>query len=444
MKTKETFLLVTFMLMLGMLVSAQPYTLDEELKPTLLELKENQSGKGKLVITNTDLANKELFYHVKGHDMYEFLDVYVFSNVGNPDVKVDLAYNNWDDVQFSGNTGSAEDGIINFKLRAYDAFGLRIYPAKQPTNITIAISATDTSMTYLKSPFRKATKSELKDFEETKADSGLAEGSQGGSNTILYIIIGIGALIISLLVGILLGKRRSATLLLVLLGSISSAYSQRDSGMTWHDMDRYQEWLEYERRNREQGGIYTAAEWRDGINRANKFYGKLNDNVNQAVNLYEIANSLYKAHKNLGACMRSTPPPGMPSVPSFCITSDCERCFVNARNELNTNRYNLEKLKTIYDCTKNYIDLAIAFGNSFSSLPGGGGVAWGFERIKLEKSLNKLRGSYDKKYQELMEHQQQILMDLNECENRHGLRDWYDRFGYMVYEFNAMYYKRSS
>jgi hypothetical protein len=376
--------------------------------------------------------------------MYEFLDVYVFSTVGNPDLKVELTHNNWNDVQFSGNTGTAEDGIVNFKLRAYDAFGLRIYPASQKTNITIAVSASEPSMTYLTSPFRKATKSEIKDYENTESNSLSEAGTPRESNTVLYVIIGIGALIISLLVGILLGRRRSAVLLLTLLCSISSAYAQQDGGMTWHDTDSYQEWLEYQRRMREQGGIYTAADWRDGFRRADKFYGKLNDNLGKAVNLYEVANSLYKAHKNLGACMRSTPPPGMPSVPSFCETSDCERCFVDARNVLNTNRYNLEKLKTIYDCTKNYIDLAIAFGNSFSSLPGGGGMAWGFERIKLEKSLNKLRGTYDNKYQELMEIQQQLLMDLNECENQHGIIDWYDRFGYMIYEFNAMYYKRSS
>ena len=444
MKTKETFLAVAFIFISSMMVSAQPYTLDKNLKPILLELKQNENGKGKLVITNTDLNQKELYYHVKGHDMFEFVDVYVFSNIGNPNFKVELAHNNWKDVQFTETTSKAEDGIINFKLRAYDAFGLHIYPADEETNITIAIGATEPSMTYLDSPFRKATKAELGEAVESDTQVLAGTPSEGSSNMFLYIIIGIAALVIALLLGILLGRRKSATILIILLGSFSMLSAQRGGGATWHDVKQYQEWLKSQAESNRNGPWQRAGDVRDGVNRANRFFGDLSNKVNQAVDLYKVANSLYEAHKNLGSCMRSTPPPGMPSIPSFCESNECQQCFVDARTALNKNRYTLEKLKTIYDCTKNYTDVAIAFGNSFSSLPGGGGMAWGFERIKLEKSINKLKNSYDQKYQELMQHQQQLLMDLNDCENEHGLPDWYDRFGHLLYEFNAMYYKRSS
>jgi len=443
MKTKEAFLAIAFILIISMMASAQPYTLDKNLKPTLLELKQNENGKGKLVIANTDLGQEELYYHVKGHDMFEFLDVSVFSNIGNPNFKVELAHNNWNDVQFTETTSEAEDGIINFKLRAYDAFGLHIYPADQETNITIAVSATEPSMTYLDSPFRKATKAELGEAVESDTQVLAGTPAEDSSNMLLYIIIGIAALVIALLLGILLGRRKSATLLIILLGSFSMLSAQRGGGTTWHNADRYRDWLETQSAN--PGGPWRrAGDVRDGFRRADKFLGGLGKKVDQAVNLYKVANSLYEAHKNLGSCMRSTPPPGMPSIPSFCESNECQQCFVDARSALNKNRYRLEKLKTIYDCTKNYIDVAIAFGNSFSSLPGGGGMAWGFERIKLEKSINKLKVSYDQKYQELMQSQQQLLMDLNDCENEHGLQDWYDRFGHLLYEFNAMYYKRSS
>ena len=442
MKNDTFFWVLLLFGLCSLTVSGQPYTLDKELKPLLLELKQNENGKGKLVIANAYLNTEELYYHVKGHDMFEFVDVSIFSNIGNPNFKVELAHNNWNDIQFTETTSEAEDGIINFKLRAYDAFGLHIYPADQETNITIAVTATEPSMTYLDSPFRKATKAEL--GEEAESENQVLAGppSDDSSQMLLYIIIGIAALVIALLLGILLGRRKSATLLIILLGSFTMLSAQRGGGTTWHNPDRYREWLETQSAN--AGGPWRrAGDVRNGFRRADKFLGGLGQKVDQAVGLYSVAKSLYEAHKNLGSCMRSTPPPGMPSIPSFCESNECEQCFVDARRALNNNRYALEKLKTIYECTKNYTDVAIAFGNSFSSLPGGGGMAWGFERIKLEKSINKLKVAYDSKYQELMQSQQQLLMDLNDCENEHGLQDWYDRFGHLLYEFNAMYYKRS-
>ncbi len=156
------------------------------------------------------------------------------------------------------------------------------------------------------------------------------------------------------------------------------------------------------------------------------------------------AQNFYNKYKNLGNCMNSTPPPGQPRIPSFCPESDgeCASCFVNARSNFNEVRYKFEKLQTIYDCTKNYTDAAISFGDNVSGYHGVSGLAWQTKRFEVLESLKRLNKTYDSKRAELLRQLNESLMELNTCEMDHGIADWYDRFGVLFYDFMEMRYHR--
>lgn len=458
MKNIAFKIIITFTLLYSIDINlfAQPFTLDEDLKPTLLELKENNSGKGKLIIANADLNDKEQFYHVKGYTMFEYIDVWVFANFGNPNFKVDLVHHNWKDVAFTANTADAEDGIIRFRLRAFDPFGLKIYPSDDFANITIAIHASKPVKNYLESPFRKANAAEL-ETEQVEIEANLSKEDKISffNEGLIYMLLGLAIAIIGFLIYKL--KSKSMTIVLILIiPTISLAQDASFSVEIWENkflneddfgLDRtsYNDYLDRLKEAQIKGGNYRKyTNWEEDKKRVDTFLDQLNGKINTGVELYKATNAFFDAYQGLGSCLNTGPRPGAPKVPSFCEANGCSTCFIDARAALMENTYTLEMLKTIYDCNKNYTDVAIAFGNTWSSLAGGHGMAWGMKRIKIEKSIETLKKSYDKKYKELMTKRMQLLMELNNCEQQYGIKDWYDRFGYIIYQFDAQYYKRSS
>ncbi|MCD6660399.1 MAG: hypothetical protein LT105_09570, partial [Lentimicrobium sp.] len=86
---------------------------------------------------------------------------------------------------------------------------------------------------------------------------------------------------------------------------------------------------------------------------------------------------------------------------------------------------------------------SIAFGDDVSGIHGVSGIAWQAQRGKIENSVKELQAAYDSKLAELLAKLQQSLMEMAVCEEQFGTPDWYDRYGYMYYEFVAEKYKRS-
>ena len=118
-------------------------------------------------------------------------------------------------------------------------------------------------------------------------------------------------------------------------------------------------------------------------------------------------------------------------------------CFVNARRDFEEVRYLFVKLQAIYKCTMKFTNAAVSFGDNVSGVHGVSGLAWQNQKFKILKSVEELKKSYDKKYQELLVEMQKALMELNDCEAEHGIPDWYDRFGYMYYDFTKNQYQRN-
>lgn len=423
---------------------AQPYTLDEEIKPFRLELKDDKRREGaKGVAANSTIVSDPQYFYVKGMDMFQFIDVYIFANHDNPDLKVELVKNTWNEVEESASTRSSEKGIINFKLRTYGDFGFKVLPPAEKVNYTVVVYASPPVEEHLGSAFVK--KDDAEEAGESKADaSGSNSGgdSNGSSNIVLYILIGVALLVIGFL-GAKLMNRNKAALIVVLLSFTFSIPAnaqdpEGDDSTIELDIDdilaeeEYRDWVE----DRIDG---AGARVDEALDRLGEVGERIKDDKR-----YKTVRDLYDSYTGLGDCISSVPPPGMPRVPSFCETDDCSSCFTSARAKFNVNRYTFERLKVIYDCTKKFTDAALSFGDNVSGVHGVSGLAWQSERRKIEKSIKELEQAYDSKYKELLDAQKDALLELANCEEQHGLQDWYDRFGYMYYEFTALHYRRKN
>lgn len=440
MKIKQLYTTLICCLLFAGMAWAQPYTLDEEITPFKLELKKDSKVEGAMsVAANGTINDKPQYFYVKGCNMFQFIDVYIFSNFGDPDFSAELVRNTWDDVESDQSTSGSENGIINFKLRAEGDFGFKVLPAGKIINYTVIVFASAEVQEYLGSAF--------KTIDESESESGTSAVSAngGGSNTILYIALGVALLIIGFLAAKVLGRKKTAMILLLIgLTTYQTTNAQPgfgdDFGVEEVDLDDIRS-RQYEERLRELGrDIFDGAG--DAIDEGLDRLGEVGDMIEEEEH-YRTVRDLYDSYVGLGDCINSVPPPGMPRVPSFCTTDECGTCFSSARAEFNETRYTFERLKTIYTCTKTFTDRAIAFGDNVSGVHGVSGLAWQSEKRKIEKSVKNLQKTYDKKYLELLDKMKQSLMELNQCEASHGIPDWYDRFGYMYYEFTAMNYRRS-
>ena len=443
---KITIGLILIMLAHGLV--AQPYSLDETIKPIKLELKEDPEREGATAAAaNGTITDFPHHFFVTNCNMFQFIDLYIFSNFGNPDFKVDLVRNTWGDVEQSKNTASSEDGIINFKLRAEGDFGFKIFPGSEEINYTVVAYASPPVQEYLGSAFKKV---DMDDIDELNGGSSQNEKNGGGgnsdSNTILYILLGVALLVIGFLAAKVLSKNKASILIVLAIGISTQLMAQEEVIVLDPDVEEVDigdiRTAKYAERLRD---IFEGAgkDIDDGLGRLGKVGERIKEELEHSED-YKKIRELYDSYIALGACIHSTPPPSMPRVPSFCESNeDCASCFVTARDELNTNRYSFERLRTIYNCTKTFTDRALAFGDNVSGVHGVSGLAWQSERRKIEKSVKNLQKAYDAKYIELLEKQKAALMKINECEAKYGIQDWYERFGYMYYEFSAMNYKRN-
>lgn len=166
-------------------------------------------------------------------------------------------------------------------------------------------------------------------------------------------------------------------------------------------------------------------------------------------------------------------PPGMPQVPSTCgyeattaavagmgteneagrakaaaALADrkgrCLECFTPAYAELNAVRKKLENNRIVlanYTRVMNAIDDA---GRGLGGIHGGLGVVYMQRKVEWDGQRQRIGGIYDQRYAALLADLQAALRKIAACEGAvNGLESWYDRFGFMYYEFMAARYKRT-
>lgn len=142
-------------------------------------------------------------------------------------------------------------------------------------------------------------------------------------------------------------------------------------------------------------------------------------------------------------CVPDFTTPAEAMMPSGCGDNPgCASCYSESISRLNTVRKSLARLRCIYNNTKNFTDAAISFGDNVSGIHGVTGLAWQNERRGIEETLRHFEQTYDKKYQDLMGSLQTALNGISACEAQFGMRDWYQRFGFMYFEMMKEKYKR--
>jgi len=169
--------------------------------------------------------------------------------------------------------------------------------------------------------------------------------------------------------------------------------------------------------------------------------GALGDMFNAATS----ARDMYDASTNFSQneCTPDLSVSNQAMVPSSCADGGaCSECFLSAANELNFVRRQLARLSCIYSNTKTFNDAALAFGDNVSGIHAVTGLAWQTQRGDIVATFNHFKQTYDSKYTGLIGSLQRSLMAINDCEARFGMADWYQKFGFIYFEFMSDKYKR--
>lgn len=123
--------------------------------------------------------------------------------------------------------------------------------------------------------------------------------------------------------------------------------------------------------------------------------------------------------------------------------SACQDCFTDAREKMNFFRKQLARLNCIYQNTKNFTNSAVAFGDGASGMHAMTAIAWRRERVKIMASMTQLKQTYDTRYIEFIQGLKSALMEFDNCENKFGQGDWYQKSGFIYYEMMKERYKRN-
>jgi hypothetical protein len=145
-----------------------------------------------------------------------------------------------------------------------------------------------------------------------------------------------------------------------------------------------------------------------------------------------------------GACSPDFSASSGAMMPSTCAGNpSCSECYERAVGELNFIRRQLGRLSCIYSNTKNFNESAIAFGDNMSGIHAVTGAAWQSARGEIVAEFNHFKQTYDRKYTDMMGALQRALQSIGTCETQYGLPDWYQRFGFIYFEFMKDKYKRT-
>lgn len=429
-------------------VFGKPFTLDKNIEPLRLELTamENRPG-SKAVGVQGVTVEKGHYFYVKGHGMTQPVDVILEAPEGR-NLSLEIFLSTWAEPVKTGSTQTS--GIIAHKLTAYGEFGIRVQGPSLGTPYLLSIVAHPEVTPSLASPFKPA---EIPTEASTKPASIEELPSQSGA--LLYIVIGLLLIVIVLLVAIVLKKRGAAVIVLSLCSAswlaATSSPVDASAGETAEDYD-------YNHLRARAGGFEQpppASSW-EGMSteQADKAWSGGVKTIEYLTKLKEG----WDAYQALDTCMRIDSPPNMPLVPSFCTANEehdseggssvnlsgqsCSQCFTDSRMAFNKARLDLEKLRVIYSCTKKMSNAAVAAGDSMSGIHGYSGIVWQGMRHDIVRSVEQMEKAYDQKYPELIQKLQQSMVDMAICEAQYGTPDWYDRFGFIYFEFMRDAYKR--
>jgi hypothetical protein len=183
--------------------------------------------------------------------------------------------------------------------------------------------------------------------------------------------------------------------------------------------------------------------------RAEAAAGAIDDAIghfNTVMGLYNDAQDLYNASQTLsnGECSPDFSTSNNAMLPPGCSPrGECAECYRSAMGELNFVRRQLGRLGCIYQNTKNFTNSAIAFGDNASGIHAVTGLAWQQARGEIVQTMNHFKGTYDRKYIDMIGSLERALKAIDRCESQYGQAGWFQRSGFIYLEFLKDKYKRN-
>ena len=412
------FGLIVGIVMLGGFATAQaaPFTLDENLKPHELKFHEVEGHPGVLGTgAKGVLGNLPQYIVVNNMTVYR-QSLATIAATGDKPVTLDIVKNTWGEVLKHCEATADDSCDIDFRTGGDAGFKIS-GPAGASYELVLLAGGEHPVEETLKSPIYPVSKEEINKMGGNKKVADSEEKSDGSSFQTIVIAM-LSVLILLVLIGVVLLMKRKPTLqsflfLVFLAGTLLPYVSYAGAGLT-----------------------------NDGIFEESKAIGDIADKALKRLDVIEKGANLAKTW--LDKCEITGNPPGEPRIPSFCAGDEtCQQCYHDARTNFNKVRATLEKLRVIYACSTNFSKSAIAFGDSSSGIHAVVGLAWQQQKLEIQKSVTGLNKAYDHKYIELMKALNKSMTEMGACEQKYGVEDWYDRFGFVYYEFMKDKYKRA-
>jgi len=407
---------------------AQPFTTDDTLKPFKLTLRDYPDGNGVLWTSASGVSGTATDYlYVKPISARRAIEAHVISLSEDADVSMVVVKDTWDENLQNCRTDSS--GMCGVRFRALGDAGFKISAPDGTQWQLVIFAGPEIPMDALMpSPLFEAERADAARYEANAA----ADDSDSGS----WLGITAVALLAAIVVLLLRNRRASTTTVLIALLLLISPYQQSYaiSESTSGTLDALNDEL-------------SDAESRNS--RRDAMRNRIDSNVQLLQSRLAILMDLHNAIDawtdltDIGKCSNISNPAGAPRVPMFCEgDAGCEACYADARREFNHVRGVFEQLRTIYQCNKKAIDAAIAFGDSASGVHAVSGLAWQAQRVRIEASVTDLNNAYDAKHTELLGRLHASMIDIAMCEAQYGEPDWYDRFGFVYFEFIGDKYRR--
>lgn len=408
----------------------QPYTLDEDLQPLALSLRDYPGADGvRWTAAEGTLEDETQHLYVGGLSALSAAEVFLIALDEGSQISLALAKDTWTRELRSCTADDRSHCSIDF--RTFGDVGFKISGEKGSTwQLVLLVSPEVPLDTVMPSPLFAADRKDVGEYEH----SGVGDAPGGGSKWLSTVAALLGMIVVLVLA--LLLRRRSVPARIAVWGllAICATTQAASADLSQSNAQEIVFFDELRQQGEEEDATREGREeFRD------QAYADVQSRVRSLLAIRDLASSW----ANLSSCSSMSNPAGMPRIPSFCADDrSCESCYSGARGEFDRLRGVFEQLRTIYRCNKTFTDAALALGDDASGVHAVTGLAWQTAKFKILKSTKRLEDAYDQKYVELTGKLHRSMIDLSICEEQYGEPDWYDRFGFAYFEFIRDKYRR--
>lgn len=200
MKYKNQLMLVPVLLLFSALhIKAQPFNLDENVKPVELKFEEykkqgEEKAKGRISVNTLTQEQDTAYYFIQGLNMYAPTYFSLNSNQPGADISIKLCKENWKTFHRSGEVKGKSLWKSDFKTEG--DFGIMVIANKKPVTYVLMVWTGDELKVEMPSVFKPA-------------DASSAGGGGWLKKNMILVIVAAAALLIIAFLLVKLKKKKS-------------------------------------------------------------------------------------------------------------------------------------------------------------------------------------------------------------------------------------------